>query len=100
MQTAKGKRIVSMLTAMAVCFVMLFSACFIAAEAHHDCAGEGCTVCAQIISCENVLRNVTAAVSCVFLVLHIFTAAAAEAGAAYTARYNDTLIELKVELLN
>ena len=47
----KRKRIISLVVAAAVLFVMLYSALYIAAEANHDCVGENCPICYQINVC-------------------------------------------------
>ena len=47
----KKKRIISLVVAAAVLFVMLYSALYIAAEANHDCVGENCPICYQINVC-------------------------------------------------
>lgn len=52
--TAKQIRV---LTALLLALVMILSASFIALNAHHDCCGEDCRICAQIRACENLLRN-------------------------------------------
>ena len=46
------KRIIAILLAATVLFVMLYSALFIAAEADHDCVGENCPICYQINVCQ------------------------------------------------
>ncbi len=38
-------------------FVMLFSAIYVAAEAHHECTGEHCHICARVHQCESILRG-------------------------------------------
>ena len=58
----KQKRLAALLVAAAVLFVMLFSAFYIAAEAHHDCAGEDCPVCTLICLCRNTLKNLSLAI--------------------------------------
>ncbi len=39
--------------------VLLCSLIFIAAEAHHDCCGEDCLICACIRVCTSALRSVS-----------------------------------------
>lgn len=46
----------ALLLAFLVCFTMLFSSFFIAAEADHACTGDRCPVCRQISICENTLK--------------------------------------------
>ena len=56
------KRIVRTLLCMAVLFAVAFSAVYIVAESGHDCAGEHCTICHQIVLCKNLLRSLALAV--------------------------------------
>ncbi len=58
MQTGNSKRIIALLAAFAVVFVMLFSASFIAENIHHDCAGDDCPICTVMIQCSNHLRSI------------------------------------------
>ena len=58
----KKKRIAALLLAVAVLFVVLYSALFIVAEADHDCAGENCPICYQINICQNTLKKLSLAV--------------------------------------
>ena len=49
-------RIIAASVLIVLLAVMLFSACFVAIEADHDCQGEGCSVCLQMEQCEALLR--------------------------------------------
>lgn len=62
----KRTRILIVLTALAVAFVLLSSLAFIVLEADHDCAGEGCQICCCIENCENLLRQLTGALTVSF----------------------------------
>ena len=95
---AKRSRILALVVAMAVLFVMLTSAFFIAAEADHNCDGDGCEICYQIDVCRAVLRG---------LALIVITAALAAVGCValrcdFAARQEQarscTLVSLKVKL--
>ena len=95
---AKRSRILALVVAMAVLFVMLTSAFFIAAEADHDCDGDGCEICCQIDVCRAVLRG---------LALIVIAAALAAVGCValrcdFAARQEQarscTLVSLKVKL--
>ena len=44
--------------AVALAFIMLFSALYIAIEADHDCHGEDCAICAQICACIDLLKHI------------------------------------------
>lgn len=52
-----GRRLAAGLLLTAFLLVMLFSAVFPAAEAGHDCTGDGCAVCAVIQQCQTLLRQ-------------------------------------------
>ena len=94
----KKKRVLAALLAVAVLFVMLYSALFIAAHADHDCDGEDCPICYQINVCQNTLKNLS------------FAASAAALAAAFTYTLcrgisvctdyaqSYTLVSLKVKL--
>ena len=94
----KKKRIISLIVAVAVFFVMLYSALYIAAEANHDCVGENCPVCYQISVCENTLKNLSLAVCAVaFAAAFTYTLCRSiSACADVTPSY--TLVSLKVKL--
>lgn len=93
-------RALSLLLVIAVCFVMLFSAVYIAAESDHDCTGEHCPICYQIGICVSTLTNPALAV----------VAAAIAAAAVYAAVRlpwhaagrctSASLVSLKVKLSN
>lgn len=55
---SKRNRVLTVLLAAAVLFVMLSSAFFIAIEADHNCTGEDCPVCCQIEVCIHTLKSV------------------------------------------
>ncbi len=42
----------------AVIAMILASLLFVAAEAHHDCCGEDCRICAAIMICDRALRRI------------------------------------------
>ena len=94
----KKKRIISLVVAVAVFFVMLYSALYIAAESNHDCVGENCPICYQISVCENTLKNLSLAVCAVaFAAAFTYTLCRSiSACADVTPSY--TLISLKVKL--
>ena len=94
----KKKRIISLIVAVAVFFVMLYSVLYIAAEANHDCVGENCPICYQISVCENTLKNLSLAVCAVaFAAAFTYTLCRSiSACADVTPSY--TLVLLKVKL--
>ena len=58
----KQKRMLAMAMAAAILFIVLASAFFIAAEANHDCVGDGCEICCQINVCRTVLKGLALAI--------------------------------------
>ena len=94
----KKKRIISLIVAVTVFFVMLYSVLYIAAEANHDCVGENCPICYQISVCENTLKNLSLAVCAVaFAAAFTYTLCRSiSACADVTPTY--TLVLLKVKL--
>ena len=51
----------ALIIALMLFVVMLFSALFIAHETQHECTGDGCSVCAILAVCENMLKNISSA---------------------------------------
>ena len=91
----KRKKIAAALFIVTILFFMLGSALFIAAEADHDCVGEGCTICHQISICRSTLTNLSIAVSAAF------TDIPCRGSFARTdCAQSDTPVSLKVKLTN
>ena len=72
MERKKRNRIAALLLAVTILVIMLYSAFFVAAEADHDCVGEGCPICYQVDACQNTLKSLSLAV-CVTAVAVAFT---------------------------
>ena len=94
----KKKRIIAVLLAVTVLFVMLCSALFIAAEANHDCVGEGCPVCFQINACRSALKNLSLAVCAAAFAAAFAYAVCGGVSACAEAGARCTLVSLKVKL--
>ena len=93
------KRTTAVLLAALVLFAVISSLFAVIHEAHHDCTGENCRVCAMVAVCRTTLRTLAdaliaaAAVSaclCTALPVIYFS----------RAYFGKTLISLKVKLLN
>lgn len=54
----KAQRILAGFTCAAFVIVAFFSLLFIAKEAHHDCTGEDCPVCACIHQAKQTLKQI------------------------------------------
>lgn len=96
----KRNRKLALLLALAVCFVMLFSAFYIAAEADHDCIGENCPICYQISVCENTLKSLGYGVAVLVAAIVLTFSAAILLSQPKTHLKQSTLITLKVQLTN
>lgn len=92
------KRIVVVLLIAAVCFAMLFSLCFIAAAAHHDCTGEDCAVCMQISFCESVLRTLSQSAAAIFAAGAVVCLIVSVSFAAKKGLSVDSPVSLRVKL--
>lgn len=107
MERKKRNRIAALLLAVTILVIMLYSAFFVAAEADHDCVGEGCPICYQVDACQNTLKSlslavcVTAVAVCVTAVAVAFTYILCRCISLCTDyAQRDTLVSLKVKLSN
>ena len=97
---SKALRIAAGIMGLMMLVLVAFSAFYIAAEADHDCCGEGCPICACIHRCENTLRGIgdgPAVRSAIVAPVILFLLAAAFIIPAVS---RDTLISRKVRLNN
>jgi len=98
------KNIKNRIAAIAAVFVfvsVLFcSAVFIIDHSSHKCTGSGCEICAELAQCGNNLRTTCipgySALCIAAAVFTVYTAVSAAKG----ANTANTLISMKVELLN
>lgn len=63
----KKKRILAVIVAVSLLFVMLSFSAFALHNADHDCIGEGCSICAQINLCKNLVESLSFAVFAVII---------------------------------
>ena len=96
----KRNRKLALLLALAVCFVMLFSVFYIAAEADHDCIGEDCPICYQIRVCETTLTSLGHGALVLAAVIALTFSAVILFSQPKTHLRQSTLITLKVKLSN
>lgn len=95
---AKRNRILALVTAAVVLFVMLTSAFFIAAEAGHDCIGDGCEICCQVNACRAVLRGLALVIIAAALAATACAALRCDFAAWQGQARSCTLVSLKVKL--
>ena len=94
----RRNRLIASVLALTAVFVMLFSACFVIAEADHDCMGDDCPICCQINLCENTLRTVRSVAAAIIFVGFFGLFAIAMPALAKKQAYNTSLVSLKVKL--
>lgn len=92
------KRLVALITALAVCFVMLFSVALLATEANHHCCGEKCPVCAQIQFLNGIIKSFGTALCAVYLIFFAVLGFAGAVSALPSYSPVFSLIKLKVKL--
>jgi hypothetical protein len=93
-------RILAILLAVAITFVMLFSVLFIAIESGHDCTGEECKICEQLSICVNTLKKISVTViTAAFIAVLLYSQRVCSV---YSLAVNVpcTLVALKVKLSN
>lgn len=96
----KKKRFIAGILAAVICFVMLFSVCYIAAETHHDCTGENCMICYQINARISTLKITVLALTAVILALSEIYSVVTESKDDDSVSFDITLVSLKVKLSN
>lgn len=94
------RRLVSILIAMAVVFVMLGSIFYIAVEANHDCTGHDCPICEQISACKNFLKTLCTAVGVAGTYAALIFVLCSIPVCWEKIVFPRTLVTLKVKLLN
>lgn len=96
----KRKNLLALLLAAVVCFGMVVSLSFLAAEADHHCTGEDCWVCEQLQLCETHLRTLPAAPSAATLAAVCLACFALAFFPRDPREETTTLVSLRVKLSN
>ena len=92
------KRIISIIAAATLLLSILCSMVYIAAEADHDCVGDGCAICAQISICRNTLKDqMTAVCAAVFAAAFIYILCRIASVCTDSVQFS-SLVSLKVKL--
>ena len=94
------ERVLAGILVCLLAFAILSSVFCISVNACHNCIGEGCAVCAQVATAEHTLKEfLPAAVTASSVAIVLFCAAVILAPFFENTREN-TLVTLKVKLLN
>lgn len=84
--------------AAALALILIFSVCFIALEADHDCHGDDCVICAQICACMEALRQGVLLLALLLTAGRILLSAAAAGMETAAEAPRFSLVSLKVKL--
>lgn len=97
----KKSKIIAFIMTIVFSFVMFGSLFFIIVHSEHDCTGENCQICIELIQCKNTLNTlgngVSGGVSSEFI---LFMMATLMSISFLIYSKHITLISLKVELLS
>lgn len=96
----REQKMAAVILAVMLLGTILFSYLFIMENAHHDCTGSDCPICMEMEAAMQTISGIKMlpVLPLILAVLCVFTQTCTEA--AESNRGRDTLITLKVELLN
>lgn len=93
-------RITALLLGLTIGFVILGSALFIAENSDHDCTGDNCSICLTLRQCEQNFEKLGTAGAAAIAVIAVVMAFTEAVCIIKNEANTNTLIKLKVELLN
>ncbi len=96
----RAGRFVTVTAVMIFCLSFFGSVSFLAVHAQHHCTDEHCSVCAVLVQCDQRLRSAAASGSAALFLLSCSMAAAFLTSAETREASCETLVSLKVEMLN
>lgn len=93
-------RIFSIICILVLLICLIFSYEYVVSNAEHDCSGKDCSVCIQLETAVHFISSIKTipVLSSILIALCVFTQAYAIPGKSICIK--NTLISLKVELLN
>ncbi len=90
-------------TILAVLLIVFFvvSIFFVAHESDHECIGEDCPICEQIVICENTIQELgTGIITIIIILATVFGGVYKLLSLADNRTKNESLVSLKIEMLN
>lgn len=96
----KRNRIIALLLAVIVLFIMASSLVIVAAEADHECCGEDCPICEIIAICENNIKGLSLILVFVSLMVALALPGAFIRETRKFRYQSQTPVSLKVKLTN
>lgn len=96
----KKNKVFSLFVCLLLCAAIMFSYIFVSLEAHHDCIEEHCQICVVLHKCESIIRDITCTGIILALSIYIFLYSDRISNFSFKLNKADTLVSLKVMLLN
>lgn len=94
----KRNRIISLLIAVALLFVIVHCSIYVVAETNHCCVGKKCLVCYQIRICESTLKEISIALGLISVVASSLYTLWGHVSSVRDNAQNFTLVSCKVKL--
>lgn len=95
----KNKRLIAIIVAVSLMFVMISSAIFVIHNVEHDCIGDGCQICAQISFCKQIVKALTITVIALYIAGIVQKQRIKEIRSNRLIVYNNPVFD-KIKLLN
>lgn len=97
--SSKVVRLLGRVAFIIVFCALVFSLGFIAIESDHECSGEGCEICHEILLCVRVLKLFALVIVMSFAAQYAYSGRAGFRAFVRGDELRQTLVSLKVELL-
>ncbi len=97
----KFRRLIAGLVCVGLVLLLFVSSAYIVCEAHHECAGEACAVCEQILQVKALIQRFALAAAILLLMIAaLLVKESAPARREWTGASGRTLVSWKVRLNN
>jgi len=100
MNSQTTRRMIALIACVLFIVAFLFTTSFIFEHAGHDCEGRDCSVCAQINSAENILKQLSSAIIGVGFIAGCFILVSLQIRHIILSAGLSTLVHLKVKMNN
>lgn len=94
------KRFIILLLGILICLTLLLSYVFIIVESNHECMGNHCDICSELQICQSLIKNILPAGAMIVLVVYSIMLSINFCIRNVAIFKTDTLVDLKVLLLN
>ena len=93
-------RLIAIIVAIMIVIMIIFSYCFVIEHAHHDCKGKDCPICMELEMALQIISSLKVITFLPFLIAILCVFTQISGLISQSESIKDTLITLKVELLN